>query len=50
LLTVALTIEASSLHDEDARLVRSLTALRLAKARGRRSHPCVTDAASRFVM
>ncbi len=33
LLIVALNIEASSLHDEDARLVRSLTALRLATAR-----------------
>ena len=32
-LIVALNIEASSLCDEDARLVRSLTALHLAKAR-----------------
>ena len=33
LLIVALNIEASSLYDEDAKLVRSLTALHLAKAR-----------------
>jgi hypothetical protein len=33
LLIVALNIEANLLYDEDARLVRSLTALQLAKAR-----------------
>lgn len=33
LLIVALNIEASCLHDEDARLVRSLTGLHLAKAK-----------------
>ncbi len=33
LLIVALNIEASSLYDEDARLVRSLTTLHLANAR-----------------
>jgi hypothetical protein len=32
-LIMALNIEASSLHDEDARLVRSLTHLHVAKAR-----------------
>ncbi len=34
-LIVALNIEASRLYDEDERLVRSLTALHLAKARSR---------------
>ncbi len=33
LLIVALNIEANLLHDEDARLVRSLTTLQMAKAR-----------------
>ena len=32
-LIMALNIEAAGLHDEDARLVRSLTALHVAKAR-----------------
>jgi hypothetical protein len=32
-LIMALNIEASSLHDEDAKLVRSLTALHVARAR-----------------
>ena len=50
LLIVALNIEASSLYDEDAKLVRSLTALHLAKARTAFPHPVVTDADKGFVM
>jgi hypothetical protein len=50
LLIVALNIEASCLYDEDARLVRSLTALHLAKARTAFPHPDVTGAGKGFVI
>ncbi len=44
LLIVALNIEANLLHDEDARLVRSLTTLQMAKARAAAVAAAAADA------